>query len=272
MTTITCKRHNEEFEPLDGCPQCLEERIKNTQEDLELGDIIEDGLESLDDNQKPATEQPETTAVININPLVEQDVTKLFDEIQMVAEKAEAFTVTSQSDVKLATNDLSIIAGIKKRAEAKKKEYLAPLEEHKKSITAFFAQLLDPINFADKTLRDKTKTFLAEEQRKADEARRIAEEEQALARRKAALNGEPEPKREIIPTIHVQTSHQAELGKSGMMDVWKWEIVDRELIPRHYMKVDDAAITKAVKASHDTQSIPGIRIFNEPTLRVEGNK
>ncbi len=263
-----------EFALRAGCSQCVaEKRIRETAGETVNAAIAQEAVAAaVEEPDKLFPEQPETTALIQVYPHGERDVIGLLNEAQKVADKAKAFSITSEADVKLATNDLSIIAGLKKKIEAKKKEYLAPLEQYKKDITFAFAQLLDPITFSDKTLREKTSAYLAEVRRKQEEATRIAEEEAALARRKAELTGEAVKETEMIPTPSVLTTHRAELGTASQMDVWKWEIIDPNLIPRHYMKVDDAAITKAVRASHGSIVIAGIRVFNEPTLRVEARK
>ncbi|KKK56567.1 hypothetical protein LCGC14_3063240 [marine sediment metagenome] len=247
-----------EFDLMVGCPQCIADRAG--------------GILSQEENKKEAEPIPESTALVQVYPHGEKDVVDLLNEAQTIADKAEVFTVTTEADVELATNDLSIIAGVKKKIEAKKKEYLEPLETHKKNIIAAFAFLLDPISSADKALRVKTNDFLTEQRRKAVEAERIAREEQELARRKAELNGTPALKPEMIPTTHIQQTHRADLGMSGQMDVWKWELIDLDLVPKNYMKLDEAVITKAVKASSGKMVIAGIRIFNEPTLRVEARK
>ena len=270
---ITCPNHKIKFTVPDGCPKGMGEVVEQFKGYAAHEVIINEASEtSQEDYDKIKSEQPETTALIQVYPASEEAVIALLNEVQAIAERAEAFTVTSEADVKAATNDLSIIAGVKKKIEAKKKAWLEPLETHKKNITADFALLLDPITSADKSLRGKTNTYLTEQRQRAAEVEKRAREEQELARRKAELNGTPAPEPEKIPTTFIQQTHRAELGMSGQMDVWKYEIIDPNLIPRHYLKVDDAAITKAVKASQGKQSIPGLRIFNEPTLRVEARK
>lgn len=287
---ITCPTHKIKFTVPDGCPKCLGAdsgekvtlKIKVTappgapegEEEKVAGEIVKlaETIAEIQGAPKPVVERLETTALVQIYPHGERDVVDLLNEAQAIAERAEAFTVTSEADVKAATNDLSIIAGVKKKIEGKKKEYLEPLETHKKSITAAFALLLDPITSADKSLRSKTNTYLTEQRERAAEAEKIAREEQDLARRKAELNGTPAPEPEKIPTTFIQQTYRAELGMSGQMDVWKWEPVNKALIPAEYWKLDDAKITAEVKASKGSKVIAGIRVFNEPTLRVEARK
>lgn len=59
-------------------------------------------------------------------------------------------------------------------------------------------------------------------------------------------------------------------GKTvGRID-WKWEITDRSKIPPEYWMVDEAKITKVVKAG--LREIPGVRIYGEEGLSASAKR
>ncbi|KKN10578.1 hypothetical protein LCGC14_1035170 [marine sediment metagenome] len=245
-----------EFELEQGCPQCVAERAG--------------GIPSQDDNKKPAPEQPETRVIVQIAPISEEAVVNLLNEALTIADKADAFTVASVEDIKLATNDLSIIATIKKKVEEKRREYTDPLLDHLTNIRNAFKTITEPIEYANKTLRSKVIEYQKEEERKIQEASDIAQLEREAEERKAKLEGRPVQAIETMPIPAEPNGHtMAELGTSSKMVIWKWELINKSLVPMEYMKLDEGAISRAVKASQGSMTIPGIRIYNEPTLRVE---
>lgn len=215
-------------------------------------------------------EPNESTALVQIAPANEEAVILLLNRAQEGGRKADAFVVASVEDIDLATTELSIIAGLKHEIDAKRREYTEPLTAHLDSIRQVFKQLSDPVDYADTTLRNKIKVYKADVERKRFEVAEIARKEKELAERKAKFNGTPVEVVETTPVPAPVPDHATtEFGTSSGMVVWKYEIVDPSLIPRHYMKIDDVAIGKAVRSSKGSTVIPGVRIFSEETLRVE---
>jgi Fe-S cluster biogenesis protein NfuA len=244
-----------EIDLAEDCPACIAE--KNTAKVGIEGALIEEFT-------------PVTGVTVKINPIANEQVATMLKEATDAAAKAEVFTVNSHHDVELATNDLSIIAGIKKRITAKKKEYIDPLDELKRDITAAFAQLLDPILSADKALRSKVIAFQDAEEARRKEIERINAERQRLAEAEAKLSGgEAEPVEKLPERPEINTT-RSDMGTSGRMKIWKWRLVDKTKVPLDYLKLDEGAITKAVKASQGSMDIPGIEIYQESTLQVKG--
>jgi len=52
------------------------------------------------------------------------------------------------------------------------------------------------------------------------------------------------------------------------MKIWKFEVVDKALVPEDYKQVDMVKVGSVVRATKGTIAIPGIRIFSEDTLKV----
>ncbi|MCJ7644027.1 MAG: hypothetical protein MUP28_06080, partial [Candidatus Aminicenantes bacterium] len=116
----------------------------------------------------------------------------------------------------------------------------------------------------------------AEAKRKAEEALRAAERAEAKGNQeradaliaKAAKIEEkaaaiPTPPPPIIPPKPVTDG-------LSMRDNWCFEVVDPMAVPRKYLTIDTVTIGKVVRVLKDQTSIPGIRVFNQPSMASIG--
>jgi hypothetical protein len=53
-------------------------------------------------------------------------------------------------------------------------------------------------------------------------------------------------------------------------DVYKWEIIDEDKIPKQYLMVNEKLINQIIKQTNGSFSIPGIEITKEKSVRVKG--
>lgn len=84
-----------------------------------------------EENDIPAVEQ---RALIKVAPEQDTAIQALYNQGTELLKFAEARIITSDADLSPATDDLSIIAGLKKKLEEKKREYINPIQAH---LTAF---------------------------------------------------------------------------------------------------------------------------------------
>lgn len=253
-----------EFNLTDGCPECIAEGqaeaaadITTTEPGLEP-DPATIGAELAAAAQEPApmeTLPAPLTMLQAIDPdYVEPGLLQVCQEAERLREFAVARVIATNEDLKPATEDLSLIAKAKKVILDKKKEIVAPFKAKVETINAAFADILQPLEEADRITRDKVKEF-----------RDIEREKLALARREAASKGgqitvelqKPVPE-------HTRTG----LGTQGFQKVHKWEVVDKSQVPLDYLTVDGAKIMAVVKSSKGTISIPGIRIWTDEVVRI----
>jgi len=75
-----------------------------------------------------------TAQIIKVDQKSEPSVLLLLAEANQLREYAIARVITTIDDVKAATNDLSLIAKLKKTMEGKRKDYLQPFQEHVKEV------------------------------------------------------------------------------------------------------------------------------------------
>ena len=102
-------------------------------------------------------------------PTQDQSVVALYNEAQKLLEYANSRVIVSADDTKAATNDLSLIAKLKKAMEAKRKDYLLPFQEHVKEVNDTYKTLMAPVEQADMVTRQKVMAFQREQARIAAE-------------------------------------------------------------------------------------------------------
>jgi len=215
--------------------------------------------------------QAVTTAVINISPQTDPAIISLQAEAAKLLQYAEVRTITGDADVKLATEDLSLLAKIKKAIADKRKDWLTPIKEKLDAIDSVFKSLSSPLEQADKVTRAKILAYRQEQERKAREAEEINRQKEELARREAAFNGTGEVTIDTTPVTvpppppaHVRT----EVGDLGTAQIWKFEVTNAALLPLEYTMPDLVKIGKVVRATKGTLAIPGVKVWSEDSLRI----
>lgn len=202
-------------------------------------------------------------------PGTDVEVISYYEEGRKLQSYAESRVITSLEDTKTATDDLSIIARLKKAMEERRRQYLKPHEAAKKAINETYEKLMAPVLAADKITRAKVTAFRQEQDRKRAEAEAIEREKLALARREEALTGEhtvdltpvdmPPEQPKII---------RSDSGIASSTQNWKFEVVDFNILPNEYKMADEVKIGKVVRATKGTVAILGVRMWPEDGLRV----
>lgn len=209
-----------------------------------------------------------TTAIIKVGPEHDPAVLALANEARKLRDYAAARAITCDADLKPATEDLSIIARLKKALAEKKADYLKPIKAHIDAVNAAFTSIMAPLDEADLITRSQVRDYRAAIEKRRLEAEEINRQKQELARREAAFNGEitidTTPVEVPAPVTRVST----DLGTASTMKVYKWELLDIALVPKEYLAVNAGVVTSVVKASKGKIIIPGLRIWEEDTLRV----
>lgn len=242
------------------CPKCgCEFEGDNSQTEhrcLECGMDIEQ-----------AAAVPGLTTVIRIRPGMDEAVMALHVEVAKLRQYAETRVIAADSDVKLATDDLSIIVSLKKVIEGKRKEYVGPINDHLKSVNDAFKILTEPLLQADTITRRKVLDYRNEQERIRCEQERINQMRIEAAEAEMKLKGEITEPVDLIETQPPQPErYRAETGTLGKVKTAKYEVVDFSQVPDEYKMLDAAKVGKLVRAG--LRSIPGIRIWEEDGLRV----
>jgi hypothetical protein len=216
------------------------------------------------------SERLASTAIINIAPGEDPVVVAFVGQVEGLLKYARERVVTSEQDVKDATNDLTVMAQLTKALEGKRTDYTEPVNRHLRDINGVFKSISEPLAQAFKTTKDKILAYNAEVEKKRLEIERVNREAEELARKQAQLNnGEftvdttpiavPPPAPD-----HVRTE-QGTLGKTG---TWDWELEDIEKVPKEYLMVNSVLVGGVVRGSKGKIVIPGIKNIWKPGLRV----
>lgn len=212
-----------------------------------------------------------TTALVKINPQEDAEIKSYHDEALKILEFAEKRVISSVEGLKLATDDLSVIANMKKAIEGKRKEYVQPLQEHVKDVNNAFKVFMEPIEQADRLTRVKILDYQREQER-------IRQEQEEINRKRMeAAEAEMRLKGELTESVNlVEVSEEAPkkihtgMGTVGQRMIRKYRVVDFALLPDQYKIENSALLNKVVKAG--IPSIPGIEIYEEPIITVTSKK
>ena len=80
-----------------------------------------------------------TTVLVKASPQNDTEVIAFYNEALELLRYAESRVIATAEDLKPATDDLSIIAKVKKGMEEKRKDYLRPFQDHIKETNAAFS-------------------------------------------------------------------------------------------------------------------------------------
>jgi len=69
---------------------------------------------------------------------------------------------------------------------------------------------------------------------------------------------------EEVKEIKQETNIQVSTGTNRFKKVWTFDIMNEKLIPKKYLKVDEAAIRKAVREGE--RKIKGVKIYQEERI------
>jgi len=240
------------------------------EEELGADTIISDELETLR-LDTGITEPP--CYMVSLPPAQDSKVQALKTEAESLKAWAIKAVISSNDDLPPATKDLSLIANLKKSLNERKAVYIKPAKDHIATINAAFQAIMAPLEDADKILRTKILAYREEQRRREAAAARLEKMKAEAAELEAELTGSPPPV--AIPETTAPAVEAApdkvttDVGSLGSYTVKTWELVDFAQVPDWYKKLDEGKVTKTIKAGG---SIPGIRIIEKETLRVNARR
>lgn len=283
----TCPKHGE-FDLREGCPECIADRmaeegntkasiaeaIKATNQAAEklpgvapepLSEEARRIITGGRDEMIAAATSPQTA--VALRPGEDLEVRGYYEEALKLLERAESRVIATEEDLKPANDDLSISSRIKKLMEDKRKALLAPLKAQMDAIRATYDFLIMPVLQTDRITRDKMLSFNQEQERRRLEQEDINRKRLEAAQQEAALNnGEITESVNLVEVSPEVKRVSTEMGSTGMVDHWKYKVVDFALLPDAYKMADTAQLTAIAKRHHDQKQVPGVRFYNEPYI------
>lgn len=226
------------------------------------------------------------TSVVLAQPIV-TDITTVAPLGDSITQRCMALAVIdSQETAELAGSIVKDAA----RVKAQILQHIDPVVEtaHKahKAATTLRNNLLS-FEAHVKGLNQRLGAYLADERRKAEEARREAErkareeadrirreQEEAAIAKAAALESEGKHVAATLalheadkPVQIVKPEPVPEAPKVAgitLRDNWKWRVVDENAVPREFLQINESMIGAVVRSQKERTKIAGIEVYNEP--------
>lgn len=255
-----------EFDLREGCPQCIAEKRGNPAVATDKrGRPVES--ETSPETIFPSILPADQTALIKIAPDKDEGYIKLLAETTKLLEYSNKLVIKGLEDKKAATNDLIIMGELSKKIEVMKKQWLGPIDEHRKAVFAMFQQVSEPLAQAVRQTKAAMLSFDQEQERIRREQEAINREKQALAEREAAVSGKPvEPVELVEVAPEVSTTTRTDLGSVSQRDNWKYQVEDFAALPDEFKLPDTVMLNSIAKKYHDKKQVPGVRFYNEPII------
>jgi hypothetical protein len=219
---------------------------------------------------------------LNMGPVI--DVTteeqELIQKTEVMAAELQDFSISNQQDYTKAGEHLKSIKNSVAELDELRKSLTRPLDDSKKRIMDLFRNPLDVLSKAEAAIKrgmlgyqqDQERIRRAEEARLAElqrkEAERIAKRaEKADANGNAdkaeALRDQAQQLASVTPLVATKVEPVAGINTKT---VWKYRIVDVNIIPREYMVANDKMIGDVARANKGTLKIAGVEFYPEQVI------
>ena len=193
---------------------------------------------------------------------------------------AETYECATREQFLMGSDSLRSLATLKKALEEKRTSVTGPLNEALKTINDWFRGPAATVQQAIDVYKRQMGAFEAREQaelrRQADEAARRAREEREELERRALFaldKGQTEKAETLLARSEAVVPAKPDLAPvkaagMGFGEAWEFEVIDAALIPREFLKVDEAKIGQYVRAMKASAKIAGVRVFSRPKVSV----
>ncbi len=158
----------------------------------------------------------------------------------MLTQLRTALVVNSQARLDMAGELLQQVKGKVKKLEVERKKITKPLLDAKKAVDNLFRPATDAAALVEEILKKAISGYIDGQRAAKVAALQAGDHEGALA------TTEPE-----LP------------GGVSMRTVWKWKLVEANLVPREYWAIDARLVQEHVNTFKGQSHIPGIEVFPE---------
>lgn len=217
------------------------------------------------------------------------EVKQLETETALLLTQAKEFRVTTPEQYQAAGNELMRIKGVRKKVDELFDPIVKRAHEAHKAALAAKKQLTDPLDQAEKAIKQALLVYNQEQQRKAKEEeerlRKLAEEQAAIEREKllkqavkAEQNGNVDKADElleqaenVIPLTPIVTPQIQKIEGIATRKIWKAVVENPQLVPAYFNGVElrtinQSALNKLAQMTSGNVQVPGVRFVQEETL------
>ncbi len=208
----------------------------------------------------------------------EAQLQEIKDDVQVILKFCENIKVDTKEETVNASEVLKRITAKKKEFEVTRKALVKPLNDHVKNINQMFKDSVGPILVVETDIKNKLLTFrkkeAAELEKKRQEEREKQEAEFKKKQKEDLKNAENRKEKKEIKNqefeadtkeLEQDKSIKTESGTVRTRKVWKFQIINRDDIPREYLKVDEVSIRQAI-TKNGVREIPGVEIKQEEEI------
>jgi hypothetical protein len=203
------------------------------------------------------------------------EVVAIQPEANKLTEFARTVAIKTNEQYQAAANYLKSIKGLLGKIEDARTRVTKPLLAAQREVNAQAKDAAEPLQKAERLIKVAMDGFIQEqnrlrleEQRKADEAARKQQEKLQQQAAKAMASGKMEKAAEleqlatavVAPAIHRDPPKVAGIVTK---EVWKFEIIDPNQVPRNFCSPDEQKIGGVVRALKGDTQIPGVRVWKE---------
>jgi len=174
---------------------------------------------------------------------------EVFDADTKKLEKEALFEINNDKELQICTETLVKVSATRKSIDAKRKEFVKPLNDHVKKINNEFKMRLEPVQETEKKLKIAIGNY---QMKKEEEAKALAAAQEA--------------KGEMSMIEAPKTTLRSTDGAVSVKKVWKFEVTDETKVPKKYLIVDEVALRKDIVAGE--REISGVKIYQENQLSV----
>ncbi len=229
----------------------------------------------------------EIFATIKRNFVKDEQLMKVAKYIPAIIKQSSEIIVDNEKSQIRAGELTGKITNMAKIVKAKKDEFCKPINKLLKVWRDSASVLSDPLEEARGVLDKKVIAYddACEAQRKKDEEKKAKEEkakQDAIDKQKKKLEAAPTEKKAdkiedkieeieskpVTQVTEVKKTIRSEAGTLSVKKEWTHTTEDPSAVPREYLKVDEVAIGKAVKAG--VREIAGVKIFERKGTSSRG--
>lgn len=208
------------------------------------------------------------------------DTIELLTLVSARLREAQALNIETAEDLAAASD---LFNEIKRERDAHERARVAEKEPHLQAgrdVDARWKPVITTADSAADAIANKIRAFKRQAELRAQEEQRRLREQQEKERarlakqaEKAEARGLPETadalmrEAETIQPAIVPSAMPNRVQGIQTVDNWTFEIEDEAKLPREYLVADRVAIGRTVKALKGRTNIPGVRVWNEESIR-----
>jgi len=160
-----------------------------------------------------------------------------------------------------ASEGLKRVRQTLRKCEEVRTALVKPLNDHIRFINNEFKKVTTPLKNLDKEITQKIMLY-----RQEVEKQRAIEQERLNKEAEARLESSLIPEAIAIIAEAQRKSIYMKTGKVTFMTIRKWRLINIGAVPRDLLILNEAEVTKLVKAG--IQAIPGIEIYTEEVPQI----